>query len=135
MRYGTDETVKLLVEEFHADLSLRLVTGSLPIHSAAIWDNSKGLELLVQAGSDINATNDSGRTPLHWAADRATTGAVKWLLDHGADDSIVEVETNMTARDYAEQLARENHSWNYANREEVLELFNRHGAKSSSSDP
>jgi ankyrin repeat protein len=135
MRHRSDETLKLLIEDLHADLSVRLDNGSLPIHSAASWNNAQGLELLVQAGSDINATNNSGRTPLHWAADQTAPRAVKWLLDHGANHSIVEVETNMTARDYAEQVARENHSWKDAIRKEVLELFNRHGAKSPSSEP
>jgi len=78
-RCGRDDIVTALLQEFQADPLLSLVNGSIPIHTAANWNSTKCMELLVQAGSDINARNKTGRTPLHWAADSGAEGVVRML--------------------------------------------------------
>jgi len=51
-------------------------------------DNLKELEILLQHGANINATDKSGVTPLHYAIRRGQTEVVKFLIDHGADVNI-----------------------------------------------
>ena len=128
-RGGRRDTVKALLLEFHADLSLSLVNGSLPIHTAASWNSPECMELLVQAGSNVNARNKTGRTPLHWAADQKAPRAVEWLLKNAADDKVEEHGTNMTARDYAELRLLEAESWKKKEKAEVVEMFDRHVKK------
>ena len=41
------------------------------------------VKFLVESGADVNATNDSGQTALHIAA-QASDGIVKYLAEHGA---------------------------------------------------
>lgn len=101
------DIVKTLIFEFHADYSVPLVYGSLPIHLAAQWDQPECLEPLAQAGSDVNARNKGGRTPLHWAVENRSVNAVKWLLENGADAECKEHGTNMTACDFAELQMRQ----------------------------
>ncbi|RFU23992.1 hypothetical protein B7463_g12349, partial [Scytalidium lignicola] len=132
-RGSRHDILRVLLLESKADPSLPLENGSLPIHSAASWNSPECLELLVQAGSDINARNKTGRTPLHWAADIGAPRAVEWLLQNGADDRVEEHGTNMTARDYAELKMLVAESWAKSNKTEVLEMFDRHANKAAGS--
>ena len=43
------------------------------------------VELLVEAGANVDETDDWGFTPLHWAAGRGHSGICQLLLDAGAD--------------------------------------------------
>jgi ankyrin repeat protein len=47
------------------------------------------VRLLLEHGADINAQNQIGRTPLHWASIKGALEVVRLLLEHGSD---VEVE-------------------------------------------
>ncbi|KAI1775498.1 ankyrin repeat-containing domain protein [Hypoxylon cercidicola] len=109
-RIGIDDVVGALLFEFSADPTVRLMNGSLPIHSAASRGRSGCIELLIQGGTDINARGGNGRTPLHWAAasNYNSHHIIKWLLDHGADHTLEEDGTKMTARDYLELGAQQN---------------------------
>jgi len=60
------------------------------------YGNNDVAAFLVEHGSDINATNSDGDTPLMIAAARNNDGAAKLLLDHKADIS-VENKKNQTA--------------------------------------
>jgi ankyrin repeat protein len=103
-RNGNEDVVKLLVEVYHADMSLRLVNGGLCLHSAATSkspDQLKVIESLLQLGANINGSNYTGRTALHWAVEGEQVAAVRLLLQRGADTSVRETETNMTPVDIA----------------------------------
>ncbi|PHH75038.1 hypothetical protein CDD80_2655 [Ophiocordyceps camponoti-rufipedis] len=103
------EMTEVLLTEFKANYTLPTVNGGLPVHVAAAVDNVECLALLVRAGSDINAVDLAGKTPLHWAADKGALRAIEWLMRHGADDGVEACETGMTALDYAERRLREAH--------------------------
>jgi uncharacterized protein len=48
------------------------------------------LTQLLEWGNNINAVNDNGQTALHGAAASAAPGIVKFLVDHGANASLVQ---------------------------------------------
>lgn len=48
-------------------------------------DHVKSLDMLLEAGADIDARCDLGYTALHWAASYGSHHAAKLLLERGAD--------------------------------------------------
>ncbi|RCI10929.1 hypothetical protein L249_5166 [Ophiocordyceps polyrhachis-furcata BCC 54312] len=125
------DITEALLFELGGDWTLPLANGSLPIHMAASHDNTPCLEPLVRAGSDVNARNHAGRTPLHWAADNGALTAVEWLLDHGAASHYEEHGTAMTALDYAELRLREASYFDKKNTEAVRDALARHASQAS----
>lgn len=102
-RCPSNETVRVLVEEFKANVSLTLLNGSQAIHSAANAYDPTGtiINVLIDTGTDVNVCNKQGRTPLHWAAERGNLSAVQTLLERGARTYVREEKTNMTPLDIA----------------------------------
>lgn len=95
------EILRLLCDDYQADLTLRLSNGSLPLHSAAWKGSAECVEILLARGMDIDARNDLGRTPLHFAAEGGHFDAVEMLLKHGARINVKEEESHMTPLDHA----------------------------------
>lgn len=69
----------------------------LSIHRVAVDGAPESLIALVAAGTDVNARNTEGWTPLHLAAAAGRTDQVKTLLDLGADASLPNGVSNRTA--------------------------------------
>jgi len=127
-RCPSNEVVRLLVEEFKANVSLTLLDGSQAIHSAANAQYVHGqtgavISTLIEAGTDVNVCNGNGRTPLHWAGERGNLLAVQTLLERGARIDIREEETNMIPLDIAKMkfMAEPEHSWSWKHRKQILE--------------
>ena len=62
--------------------------GDRPIHWAAAIGNIPAIEILLEAGEEINVHGQWNKTPLHFAAEGRCENAqetIKFLLDHGAD--------------------------------------------------
>jgi ankyrin repeat protein len=55
------------------------------LHSAAQSGNLGEAERLLREGYDVNAFDDAGNTPLHYAAAREDVDLVRFLLQNGAD--------------------------------------------------
>ncbi|KAK5509006.1 hypothetical protein LTR07_010516 [Exophiala xenobiotica] len=104
------DVLKVLLEEYNGDSSLRLLNGSRPIHSAASGGHVERIQTLLDAGADIDSQNDDQMTPLHWAAEGGWWDAVELLLNRGAATDIVADCTRVTALDLA-QLARQEPTW------------------------
>ena len=101
------EILRLLCDEYHADLSLRLANGSLALHCAAAGGDATCIEMLLSRdGADVNVRNHHGRTPLHFAVERGWPEAVKSLLARGARVDVEEEGTTMTPLDYAKMETR-----------------------------
>lgn len=73
-----------------------------PLHMAAAQANFETVELLVKAGSKVNAKDIRGLTPLALAVatDHADPRIARLLLEHGADPAIASAEGE-TSHDWA----------------------------------
>jgi ankyrin repeat protein len=79
---------------------LLLSAGANPTDGESVFHAAErfhedALELLLDAGADLNERGDWGNTPLYfllrwWSLDRQprTAQGVQWLLDHGADPNV-----------------------------------------------
>lgn len=95
------EITKFLIDQ-GADVHEVDVQGMTPLHFAAMYGQAEVIQVLVQAGADIQATDeDDGRSPLHYAARNGNAEATRILIELGAD---VELEDNFgeTPMDLAE---------------------------------
>jgi len=101
IRLGYFEICRLL-QVHNADLHVRTINGETLLHQAASpshdkhWDQLKIMRLLLDQGADVDARDNAGRTPLHYASFCpgkpgifATTSEMvegsRLLLEHGAD--------------------------------------------------
>lgn len=55
------------------------------LHSAAIAGSVPLLDLLHARGARVDAPDDAGATPLHWAVHGKSVEAARWMLEHGAN--------------------------------------------------
>ncbi|CZR40857.1 uncharacterized protein FPRO_10445 [Fusarium proliferatum ET1] len=60
----------------------RTISGRTPLHVAS---NTDVIRALLAAGSNVNAINDDGWTPLHYAAQRGNPEGIELLLRYGAN--------------------------------------------------
>ena len=68
-----------------ADADARQGDGSNALHWASYRDNHEIAALLIRAGTEVNASNDLGVTPLWAAGENGSSAMVKTLLEGGAD--------------------------------------------------
>ena len=81
--------------------SLREDQGRTLLHGSANRGTIKAVRWLLMQGADPNASDTSGRTPLHVCAERNTSTTVAQLLvEHGADVWAID-QSGQTALDYA----------------------------------
>ena len=58
--------------------------GKQPMHYAVFYKQDNALDMLLEAGADVNAADNTGMTALHTAAWMGRKETL-WLLAHGAD--------------------------------------------------
>ena len=86
-RRSSVEVVRALIAK-GADVNTRgtAMSGGTPLSWAAgPFNNPEIVAALVAANADVNQANDTGMTPLMWAARYGAPVTVKMLLDAGAD--------------------------------------------------
>jgi ankyrin repeat protein len=97
--------IRLLLEK-KADVRASNNGGATPLHTAAAFRaDPAGVELLIQAGAEVNrkaAADFGGWTALHGAAARNSADIVSMLLSHGADPTARDAK-GLTALQVAEQ--------------------------------
>ncbi|WP_323758101.1 ankyrin repeat domain-containing protein [Roseivirga sp.] len=64
------------------------IGGSSPLITASLFGKTKMAIALIDAGANINFTNNEGSTALHTAAFFCRTEIVQLLLDKGADKTV-----------------------------------------------
>lgn len=90
--YGDIEMVKSLLKE-QPDPDERDSFGGTALHAAMFQNNLEIVELLIDAGLDVNAQGISnGYTPLHDAVWNNNLGAAKLLVQNGAKIDITSKE-------------------------------------------
>lgn len=83
-RHAAGHTISAAVhDDDHGATPLHLFVAGPAGHDAAAVP--EGIQLLINAGADVNAPCANGSTPLHWAAGAGAVPAVSALLDAGAD--------------------------------------------------
>ena len=87
----------------------------ISIHDAAALGNSEAVKQHLTAGTDVNAKDESGWTPLHWSASKVHNQIAELLIEEGADVNAVNKD-DLAPLDYAEN--------------ETFGLLIDHGAKS-----
>jgi len=86
--FSTLEMVKLLVEEFDADINKGNYSNFTPIIKLAYRKDEKNegmADYLLEKGVDVNQALDTGKTPLMLAAQNGSVEMVTKFLAHGAD--------------------------------------------------
>ncbi|KAK5046503.1 hypothetical protein LTR84_008306 [Exophiala bonariae] len=80
--------------EYRADPNLKSNSGESVLHYAVATGNAKVVELLVEAGALVDASDSEGRTPLHEAACFPAVAITNCLLSHGAQLQVVDADGN-----------------------------------------
>ncbi len=62
--------------------------GSTPLLIATVFDKPEIAKILIEAGADLNKTNNDGSTPIHSASFFCRTEILQMLIDAGADKTI-----------------------------------------------
>jgi ankyrin repeat protein len=92
----------------------------ISIHDAVEKGNIEAVKQHIAAGTDVNANNVGGRTPLYWAAYGGHKETAELLIAEGAD-------VNAKQRNGSTPL-------DMANDRETADLLRKHGGKSGAKD-
>jgi ankyrin repeat protein len=72
-----------------------------PIHNAAFSGNAEGVKHYIDAGTDVNAMNKHGWTPLHEAVTGGHKDIADLLITKGADVNAKEAKNRITPLHWA----------------------------------
>ncbi|KAI9836775.1 MAG: hypothetical protein M1819_000940 [Sarea resinae] len=87
-KYCRANICKRLMDELGISPHTAASNGDLPLHMASAHYREDSVKLFLERGSDVNAANNAGQTPLHLAVSVPYPGnpsLIKLLLQHGAD--------------------------------------------------
>ena len=74
--------------------------GDTPLHKVSLWGDRSAISALAQAGADIDARGDMGKSPLCYAVMSNHVLAAERLLELGADPNLRD-EFGLTPRQVA----------------------------------
>ncbi|MFZ0915507.1 MAG: ankyrin repeat domain-containing protein [Candidatus Udaeobacter sp.] len=82
---GHTDKVAALLKQDPKLINARDGDGKTALHWAALYGQTKVMELLLANKADVNSLDEDGFTPLHWAATFNQSDAVKLLLANKAN--------------------------------------------------
>jgi len=87
---GNFEIIKFLVEEKGYDITQKTKDEETMLHFYMFRTPSKEIKIshiryFLENGIDVNAKNNFGNTPLHWACTKRNFELIKFLVSQGAD--------------------------------------------------
>ena len=82
---GHTDKVAALLKQDPKLINARDSDGKTALHWAALYGQTKVMELLLANKADVNSLDEDGFTPLHWAATFNQSDAVKLLLANKAN--------------------------------------------------
>ena len=82
---GHTDKVAAFLKQDPKLINARDSSGKTALHWAALYGQTKVMELLLAKKADVNSLDEDGFTPLHWAATFNQSDAVKLLLANKAD--------------------------------------------------
>ena len=88
--FGHTETVRYLVGLPEVVVNSKHTYGYTAVHVAAGNNHADVVELLIDAGADIEVKNNDGRSPLHVASRRGNFQVVKILVRVGVAQTTTE---------------------------------------------
>ena len=88
------ETISTLLSIPGADINKLSEEGNTPLIVALANKNKITAVSYIRSGADVNLRNTRGAAPLHWAASQGLVGALKMLLDNGADKDVLTLATD-----------------------------------------
>eukprot|EP00752_Nemacystus_decipiens_P008431 g7535.t1 len=88
VRHGHVEVLKALLEHGADVHAAEDSQSSTALHLAAIFDQAGAIDVLVEAGADIERNISGRRTPFSCAAERSKCGSMQALWRHGADPNV-----------------------------------------------
>lgn len=93
------DALQWLLDHDKSDVDLADNQGETPLMRAAWLGYQPGVNMLLEAGADLNATSLAGGTPLHfaYAGGKVATATVQTLLDAGADPEACDQAGNPAA--------------------------------------
>ena len=89
---GYDDIVRALIDAPDVNLNVRDAKGHTPLHVAVISGREQSARLLINAGADINISDNGQWTALHWAAWNGYDDILRALID--APDVHLNVRNN-----------------------------------------
>lgn len=84
INYGADNPLEPV-----DPLSYRTPEGDSCLHIAAMRGDLRAVQLLLNAGLDVNLLGDLGNTPLHYARMAAHLDVIEHLISRGANPDFV----------------------------------------------
>ena len=82
--FGHTETVRYLVGLPEVDVNHRHTDSNTALHCAVEKEHTDVVQLLIDAGADIETKDNNGRSPLHCACESGALDIVKMLVEAGA---------------------------------------------------
>jgi ankyrin repeat protein len=76
--------------------------GATPLHFAANKGHVEAIELLIDAGADVNAANKRGRTPMHALIEMKFYKIALWLIKYCGGDPHKADSRGLSAYDLAQ---------------------------------
>ena len=103
---------------------LEAARGKISLSSFGYEENIEAVKKTLADGADVNAKDDNGLTPLHWAAGIGHKEVSEYLITMGADVNAAETVSGMTPLHFAAAL----------DQKEIVELLLASGADVNAKD-